>query len=61
MFAEKAASIDSTSSVAMAEVGFQNLIKGRIKVSLRLKTSQNVHVYLIFLLLGSPTLLQNSN
>jgi hypothetical protein len=30
-FAEKAASIDSTSSVAMAEVGRQCLLRGRIK------------------------------
>ena len=32
MFAEKAASIDSTSSEAMAEVGYQNLLKGKVKV-----------------------------
>ena len=30
-FAEKAASIDSTSSAAMAEVGRQCLLRGRIK------------------------------
>lgn len=30
-FAEKAASIDSTSSVAMAEVGRQCLLRGKIK------------------------------
>ncbi len=32
MFAEKAASIDSTSAEAMTEVGYQNLIRGRVKV-----------------------------
>ena len=35
MFAEKAASIDSTSSVAMAEVGCQNLLRGRVKEAQR--------------------------
>ena len=35
MFAEKAASIDSTSSVAMAEVGYQNLLRGRVKEAVR--------------------------
>ena len=35
MFAEKAASIDSTSSVNMAEVGYQNLLKGRVKEAQR--------------------------
>ena len=35
MFAEKAASIDSTSSAAMAEVGYQNLLRGRIKEAQR--------------------------
>ena len=34
-FAEKAASIDSTSSVAMAEVGYQNLLRGRVKEAQR--------------------------
>ena len=31
MFAEKAASIDSTSSANMAEVGYQNRLRGRVK------------------------------
>ena len=35
MFAEKAASIDSTSSVNMAEVGYQNLLKGKVKEAQR--------------------------
>ena len=35
MFAEKAASIDSTSSVNMSEVGYQNLLKGRVKEAQR--------------------------
>jgi len=35
MFAEKAASIDSTSSVNMAEVGYQNLLRGRVKEAQR--------------------------
>ena len=35
MFAEKAASIDSTRSVAMAEVGCQNLLRGRVKEAQR--------------------------
>ena len=35
MFAEKAASIDSTNSVNMAEVGYQNLLRGRVKEAQR--------------------------
>jgi hypothetical protein len=32
MFAEKAASLDSTSSAYMVEVGYQYLLRGRTKV-----------------------------
>ena len=36
MFAEKAASIDSTSSVYMAEVGYQCMLRGKVKDAQRL-------------------------
>ena len=35
MFAEKAASLESTSALAMAEVGQQCLLKGKIKEAQR--------------------------
>ena len=46
-FAEKAASIDSTSSIAMAEVGRQCLLRGRIKEAqkyYKVKTSLGLDV-----------------
>jgi hypothetical protein len=35
MFAEKAASLDSTNSAYMVEVGYQYLLRGRTKVKKR--------------------------